>query len=125
MVQYLGHHNDKKVALSVGEAEYMELASTGQQAAWLRSFSGEIGFPISEPVPLCSDNQAVIFLTVNPAIKCRTKYINIRHHYIREQYGERVIEPFHVAGIDNPADLFMKSLPVVKVEQFRFKIGLL
>ena len=23
------------VALSVGEAEYMELASTGQQAAWL------------------------------------------------------------------------------------------
>ena len=29
----------KMVALSVGEAEYMELASTGQQVAWLRSFS--------------------------------------------------------------------------------------
>ena len=27
----------KTVALSVGEAEYMELASTGRQAAWLRS----------------------------------------------------------------------------------------
>ena len=25
----------KTVALSVGEAEYMELASTGRQAAWL------------------------------------------------------------------------------------------
>ena len=36
----------KMVALSVGEAEYMELASTGQQAAWLRSFSEEIGYPI-------------------------------------------------------------------------------
>ena len=36
----------KMVTLSVGEAEYMELASTGQQAAWLRSFRGEIGFPI-------------------------------------------------------------------------------
>ena len=50
----------KTVALSVGEAEYMELASTGRQAAWLKSFSGEIGFPINEPIPLCLDNQAEI-----------------------------------------------------------------
>ena len=57
------------VTLSVGEAEYMELASTEQQAAWLRSFSGEIGFPIEGPIPLCLDNQAAIFLTVNPAVK--------------------------------------------------------
>ena len=101
----------------------MELASTGRQAAWLKSISGEIGFPIHEPIPLCMDNQ-VIFLTVNPAVERRTKHINIRHHYIREQYEERVIEPLHVAGIDNPADLFTKSLPVIKVEQFRSKIGL-
>ena len=114
----------KTVALSVGEAEYMELASTGQQAAWLRSFSGEIGFPIQGLIPLCSDNQAAIFLTINPAVERRTKHIDIRHHYIREQYEEKVIEPFHVAGEENPADLFTKSLPVVKVEKFRSKIGL-
>ena len=114
----------KTVALSVGEAEYMELASTGWQAAWLRSFSREIGFPIHKPIPLCLDNQAAIFLMVNPAVECRTKHIDIRHHFIREQYENKVIEPFHIAGIDNPANLFMKSLPVVKVEQFKFKIGL-
>ena len=67
----------KMVALSVGEAEYMELASTGQQAAWLRSFSREIGSPIKGPIPLCLDNQAAIFLMVNPAVKCQTKHINI------------------------------------------------
>ena len=60
----------KMVALSVGEAKYMELASIGQQAAWLRSFSGEIGYPIEGPIPLCLDNQAAIFLTINPAVKC-------------------------------------------------------
>ena len=114
----------KTVALSVGEAEYMELASTGRWAAWLKSFSGEIGYPIQEPIPLCSDNQAAIFLTVNPAVERWTKHINIRHHYIREQYKNKVIEPLHVAGTDNPADLFTKSLPVIKVEQFRFKIRL-
>ena len=59
----------KTVALSVGEAEYMELASTGQQAAWLKYFSGEIGYPIYGPIPLCTDNQVAIFLTVNPAVE--------------------------------------------------------
>ena len=108
----------------MGEAEYMELASTGLQAAWLRSFSREIGFPIEGPIPICSNNQAAIFLTVNPALKCWTKHIDIQHHYIREQYEEKVIEPFHVTGEENPADLFTKSLPVVKVEKFRSKIGL-
>ena len=52
------------VALSVGEAEYMELARTGQQAAWRKSISRKIGFTIHEPIPLYVDNQAVIFLTV-------------------------------------------------------------
>ena len=112
------------VTLSVGEAEYMELASTGRQAAWLRSFSREIGFPIEGPIPLCLDNQAAIFLIVNPAVKHQTKYIDIQHHYIREQYENEVVEPFHITGIDNPTDLFTKPLPVVKVEPFKSKITL-
>ena len=76
------------VALSVGEAENMELASIGHQAAWLKSLSGEIGFPIEGAILLCSDNQAAIFLTINPAVEHQTKHIDIQHHYIREQYKE-------------------------------------
>ena len=108
----------------MGEAKYMELVSTGQQAAWFKSFSREIGFPIEGPIPLCSDNQAAIFLIENPAVEHRMKHIDIRHHYIQEQYEEKVVEPFHIAGEENPADLFTKSLPVVKVEKFRSKIRL-
>ena len=93
----LASQQQKMVALSVGEAEYMELGSTWQQAAWLISFSREIGFPITGPIPLCSDNQAAIFLTVNPAVKHWTKHINIWQHYIWEQYENKVIEPFHIA----------------------------
>ena len=59
----------KMVTLLVGEAKNMELASTRQQAVWLKSFSGEIGFPIEGPIPLYSDNQAAIFLTINPAVE--------------------------------------------------------
>ena len=55
----------------------MELASTRQQAAWLKSISEEMGFPIHKPIPLCVDNQAAIFLMVNPAVEHQTKHIDI------------------------------------------------
>ena len=102
----------------------MEISSTGKQAAWLRCLSREIGYPSHGPTPLCSDNQVAIFLAINPAVEHQMKHIYIRHHYIREQFNEGVIEPFHIAGEENPADLFTKSLAVVKVEKFRAMIGL-
>ena len=111
------------VALSVGESEYMELAATGHQCAWLRSFSVEIGFPFTQATTICADNQAAIFLAINPAVEQRTKHIDIRHHYIREQVETKVIDLYHIAR-ENPANLFTKPLPVVKVEKFRSLIGL-
>ena len=115
----------KTVALSVGESEYMELAATGRQWAWLRSFSVEIGFPLTQATTICVDNQAAIFLAIIPAVEWRTKHIDIRHHYIREQVETKVIDLYHIAGEENPADLFTKPLPIVKVEKFRNLIGLM
>ena len=59
----------RMVALSVGDSEYMELAATGRQCAWLRNFSVEIGFPFTQATTICADNQAAIFLAINPAVE--------------------------------------------------------
>ena len=67
----------------------MELASTGQQAAWLKYISGGVGLPIHDPMPLCMDNQAAIFLTVNPAVEHQMKHIDIQletEHFDKELY---------------------------------------
>ena len=50
--------------------------------------------------------------------------VTICRHSTWEQYKNKVVEPFHIAGVDSPTDLFTKSLLVVKVEQFRSKIRL-
>ena len=115
----------KMVALSVGESEYMELASASCQCAWLRSFSMEIGFIPIQHTMICVDNQAAIFLAINPAVECRTKPIDIHYHYIHKQVETNVINLYHIAGEENPADLFTKPLPVTKVEKFRNLIGLM
>ena len=116
--------HQKTVALSVGESEYMELAATGCQCTWLRSFSTEIGFPFTQATTICADNQAAIILAINPAVEWRTKHIDIHHHYICEQVETKVIDLYHITGEENPTDLFTKPLPVVKVEKFRSLIGL-
>ena len=67
----------KTVALSVAEAEYMELAETVKQAAWLRSFSQEIGRSPTHPTTICADNQAAIFLAKNPVQQTRIKHMDI------------------------------------------------
>ena len=115
----------KTVAISVGESEYMELAATGHQCAWLRSFSVEIGFPFTQATTICVDNQSAIFLAINPAVEWRTKHIDICHHYIHKQVETKVIDLYHIAGEENPANLFTKPLPIVKVEKFRSLIGLM
>ena len=74
---------------------------------------------------ICADNQAAIFLAINPAVEQRTKHIGIRHHYIWEQVETKVIDLCHIAGEENPTDLFTKPLPIIKVEKFRTLIGLM
>ena len=114
----------KTVALSVAEAEYMELAETAKQAAWLRSFSQEIGRSPTHLTTICADNQAAIFLATNPAQQTRIKHMDIRYHYIWEQVEDQRVIICHIPGEDNPADLFTKPLGRIKVEKFKESIGL-
>ena len=113
------------VALSVEESEYMELTLANHQCAWLRSFSVEIGFPSTQAMMICVDNQAAIFLAINPAVEWRTKHIDIHYHYILKQVETNVIDLYHILGEENPMDLFTKPLPVINVEKFRNLIRLM
>jgi len=59
----------KTVALSVGEAEYMELSDASRQNAWLQTFLTEIGFEPTDATPLCGNNQSSIFFAVNHIVE--------------------------------------------------------
>ena len=56
----------KTVALSSTEAEYMAMSNTMRQISWIKSLLGEIHFSIPK-VPLYCDDQGAIFLATNPA----------------------------------------------------------
>ena len=55
----------------------------------------------------------------------QTKHVDICYHYIREQVEEEKVDLYHIPGEDNPADLFTKPLPAIKILKFRKAIGLM
>ena len=113
----------KSVATSSTEAEYMALSDCSRQVVWIRQLLGELGFH-PHPTPVSGDNQGSIFIAQNPVTERRSKHIDIRYHYIREQVVEDKIVLQFVPGVDNPADMFTKNLGKIKFDKCRKMLGL-
>jgi len=58
-------HQQKTVALSSTETEYMALSDCGHQLAWTRSLLNEIGFNVPTPY-IYDDNLGSLFWESNP-----------------------------------------------------------
>jgi len=93
------------------EAEYMALTRAMKQILWMYSAMDEVGFPQPHPMILWNDNAGAVSLTKNAKHNTQVKYIDIRYHYIRECVAEGDIMVYHLASINNLADMFTKQLP--------------
>ena len=99
------------VALSTMEAENMSACACAQEGIWLKRLLEEFGCRFSSPVTILEDNQACIFFSKNPGDHQRTKHIDQRYHFVREQVEAGNIILRKIKTTDNLADLFTKPLP--------------
>jgi hypothetical protein len=61
-------------------------------------------------IPLLCDNESGINLANNPVQQCRTKDIDIRHHFLRDHEAKGDIALRHVSNERQLADIFTKPL---------------
>jgi len=104
--------NSKKqacVALSIAEAEYIAAGSCCAQICWLKQQLSYFGLKGTK-VPLFYDNTSAINLIKNPVHHFRTKHIEIRHHFIREQVSNSICEIKFIESEKQLADFFTKPL---------------
>ena len=105
------------VTLSSTEAEYMVFSNCSCQVVWMHTILGELSYHL-KPIPLCGDNQGLIFITCNPVTEKHSKHRDIHNHYIREVVERKLMEIFFTDRDKNPADLLTKNLGSVKFLQF-------
>ena len=99
------------VALSTCEAEYISLCDAVKEAIYLRHLLSDLGFPIGEPTPIFEDNSACIATTSTHFTTERTKHIELKYHYTREQILAKTVCTKKVSTQAQLADMFTKILP--------------
>ncbi|GKE13770.1 hypothetical protein Tco_1421347 [Tanacetum coccineum] len=106
----------KSIAISTTETEYIAMSGCCAQILWMRSQLTDYGFAFNK-IPLNCDNRNAISLCCNNVQHSRSKHIDIRHHFIRDQVEKGMVELYFVTMDYQLADIFTKALPR---ERFKF-----
>nr|GEX72181.1 hypothetical protein [Tanacetum cinerariifolium] len=121
-VQFLGERliswsskRQKSAAISITEAEYIALSGCYAQILWMRSQLLDYGLGFNK-IPMYCDNKSAIALCSNNVQHSRSKHIDIRYHFIKEQVENGVIELYFVNTEYQLADLFTKALGQERIE---------
>ncbi|GKD40659.1 hypothetical protein Tco_1260866 [Tanacetum coccineum] len=85
----------KSTAISSTEAEYIALSGCCAQILWMRSQLTDYGLVFNK-IPLYCDNKSAISLCCNNVQHSRSKHIDIRHHFIKEQVENMMVELYFV-----------------------------
>ncbi|GJY03085.1 retrovirus-related pol polyprotein from transposon TNT 1-94 [Tanacetum coccineum] len=99
----------KSTAISSTEAEYIAFSGCCAQVLWMRSHLTDYGLGFNK-IPMYCDNKSAIALCCNNVQHSRSKHIDIRFHFIKEQVENRVVELYFVNTEYQLADIFTKAL---------------
>nr|GEY86567.1 copia protein [Tanacetum cinerariifolium] len=105
----------QSTAISTTKAKYIAMSGCCAQILLMGSQLTDYGFDFNK-IPLYCDNRSAIALCCNNVQHSRSKYIDIRHHFIREQVERGVVELYFVTTDYQLADIFTKALPRQRFE---------
>nr|GEX38282.1 retrovirus-related Pol polyprotein from transposon TNT 1-94 [Tanacetum cinerariifolium] len=113
----------KSDAISSTKAEYIALFGCCTQILWMRSQLLDYGLGFNK-IPMYYDNKSAIALCCNNVQHSRSKHIDIKYHFIKEQVENVVIELYFVNTEYQLADLFTKALGRDRIEFLINKLGM-
>ncbi|KAJ9566173.1 hypothetical protein OSB04_002139 [Centaurea solstitialis] len=122
---YGGCNMDRKstsatcVSTSTAESEYVAAASCCSQVLWMQSQLRDYGLEYKK-IPIYCDSKSAIAISANPVQHSKTKHIDIRYHFLKDNVEKENIELYFVNTEYQLADLFTKALDE---KRFKFLIS--
>nr|GEX17890.1 copia protein [Tanacetum cinerariifolium] len=112
------------LAISTTETEYVTTRKACQQALWMKQAIVDYGARLDN-IPIMCDNKEAIDLSKNPIQQSRTKYIKIRHHFLRNNVKKQNMSKEKVSSEDNIADILTKPLKREPFNYLRLGLGMI
>ncbi|GKC68947.1 retrovirus-related pol polyprotein from transposon TNT 1-94 [Tanacetum coccineum] len=103
--------------------KYIAMPDCCAQILWMRSQLTDYGLRFNK-IPMYCDNKSAIALCCNNVQHSRSKHIDIRFHFIKEQVENGVVKLFFVNTEYQLADIFTKALCRERIEFLINKLGM-
>ncbi|GJW35162.1 retrovirus-related pol polyprotein from transposon TNT 1-94 [Tanacetum coccineum] len=113
----------KSDVISSTEVEYIVMFGCYAQVLWMISQLTDYGLEFNKILMYC-DNKSAIALCCNNVQHSRSKHIDIRFHFIKEQVENGVVELYFVNTEYQLADIFTKALCRERIEFLINKLGM-
>jgi hypothetical protein len=125
---FLTHCSSEKGVISDSStaAEYIGLNQVSKASLEWRHFLEWLGFDQSKPSPMLQDNNSAINLTKAPFVTRHSRYVALRHHYVRSLFRDKQIVPVYTNTNDmGPVDMHTKSSGPPNINKFLYDRSLL
>ena len=109
------------VALSSTEVEFVAVTEAMKESMWLEGLVNELWLKQRTVENFC-DNQSVIQLIKNQVYHQRTKHIDVKLHFIRDEVAKGLVAVTKIHTDINHADMLTKVLSTAK---FKFCVDLI
>nr|GEW44051.1 retrovirus-related Pol polyprotein from transposon TNT 1-94 [Tanacetum cinerariifolium] len=113
----------KSAAISNTKDEYITLSRCCAQILWMRSQLTDYGLGFNK-ILMYFDNKSAIALCCNNVQHSRSKHIDIRYHFIKEQVENGVIKLYFINTEYQLADIFTKALGSDRIKFLINKLGM-
>ena len=112
---------DGHVDSAVAASEVYAAGNTTREMLYMSYLSEDAGVPYPETAVLQVDNTATIAFAKNSVRSSKMRHIYVRQQWVEDLRNSDLIVTRHVPSLENPADLFTKSLNDVSFVYLRDK----
>ena len=99
----------------------MAACSVSKECCYLKSILQELLFP--NQINIYCDSTATLSMILNPVQRQKAKHFNVQYHWVRECHKTGRLQYYHLEGVKQPADMFIKSLPLSTLQRHLREIG--
>nr|GEX73333.1 retrotransposon protein [Tanacetum cinerariifolium] len=112
------------LAISTTKAEYVSARKACQQALWMKQALIDYDVRLDDVSIMC-DNKDAIDLRKNPMQHSRTKHIEMRHHFLRDNVQKVHISIEKGLFVDNIDDILTEPLKRESFNYLRLGLGMM
>jgi hypothetical protein len=93
------------VTLSSSEAEYVAISEAVKETTFLYFLLKDIGIEMTLPIVVKTDNIGALFMSQNSSTGVRSRHVDNRYHFFRENVDDGIVKVEFVKSSENDSDI--------------------